>query len=321
MDKRGKTIQDLIESAERSEEEGAIGDALGFWRDVLDRERDPVFLCRFGRVAMRENRLEEAREAFQEAADSNPELPYANECLGLWHRDQGNLEESIDYFDRSLSLKETAPTYTLRGAVQLQLGRVTSARESFTKATNTDPGYEEAYYNLGVTLALEEPAKALTLLRKAVELDPEFAIAHCELGWVLRRLNRYPEAEFHLRRSVELDDSDGLAHVYLGSLLWAKRDFTAAEEAFRRAIEVWPDDSLPHWCLAHFYEHRGRPGEADFFYETALQLDPDSPVANLRFGVFLKELGENARAKIHLERAVNSEVTYEDARTALAELE
>jgi tetratricopeptide (TPR) repeat protein len=321
MDQGDKTIQELIASAERAEDEGAMIDALRYWRDVLDQDRDPVFLCRFGRVAVKGKQPEDARQAFLEALRLDPDLPYANECLAIWHRDHGNLEEAINYLNRSLAVKETAPTYTLRGAVQLQLGRVAAARESFSKAVNVDPRFEEAYYNLGMTFALEKPMEAVALLRKAVELDPEFAMAHCELGWVLRQLNRYAEAELHLRRSAELDDSDGLAHVYLGNLLWTKREFAAAEQEFRKAIEVWPDDSLPHWCLAHFHEHQGRPREAEFLYEIALQLDPDSPVANLRFGVFLKELGENAKAKVHFERALNSDPTYEDARTALAEIE
>lgn len=321
MDQSAKAIQELIDSAERSEEEGAISDALGYWRAVLDRDRDAVFLCRFGRVAMEADRLEEARQDFLEAAALDPGPSHAYDYLGIWHDQQGDLEESVRYFDRSLSIKQTASTYTLLGAAQLKLGRVAAARESFTKAINIDPRFDEAYYNLGVTFALEDPGKAITLLRKAVELDPEYAIAHCELGWVLRRLERYREAELHLRRSVELDDSDGLAHVYLGNLFRTKRDFSGAEHAFRKAIEVWPTDSLPHWCLAHFYEWQGRPQEADFFYETALHLDPDNPVANLRFGVFLKELGENAKAKVHLERALSLDPTYEDARSALAELD
>jgi hypothetical protein len=76
---------------------------------------------------------------------------------------------------------------------------------------------------------------------------------------------------------------------------------------------VYPDPPRSHRLF--------RPSEADFFYETALQLDPVSPVANLRFGVFLKALGENAKARVHLECALNLDATYEDARTALAQLE
>jgi tetratricopeptide (TPR) repeat protein len=57
------------------------------------------------------------------------------------------------------------------------------------------------------------------LFREAVEIDPEYAIAHRELGWALRRLDQYPEAERHIRRAIELDDLDEWVHIYLGNLL------------------------------------------------------------------------------------------------------
>jgi tetratricopeptide (TPR) repeat protein len=288
---------------------------------VLERERTPVFLCRFGRLAMKTGKTEEARQAFLEATDVDPGLAYACDCLGLWYLDQDDPEESLNYFNKSLEIEETATIYTLLGAAQLRLGRVVAARASFTKAIKINPCYEEAYYNLGQTYTLEDPKKSVALFRKAIELDPEYAMAHCELGWTLRKLDCYPEAEFHLKRSLELDDSDGLANVYLGNLLWVKQEINLAEQSFMKAIEVWPDNSLPHWCLAIFYEYQGRQQEADFFYEAALQLNPNDLEANFRFGLFLKQLGEKAKAKTHLERALSSDPMNEAIRTALAELE
>ncbi len=321
MVKTGKTVQELVALAEESESNGGIVEALGYWRDVLDQDRDPILLCRFGRLATKAGWDEVAREAFSEALRLDPKLAYANQCMALWYDDHGEPEKAIYYFDRSLDEGESAPTYTLMGAVQLQIGRVEEARESFSKALSVDPRYEEAYYNLGGTLVHENPTEAIELLSKAVELDPQFALAHCELGWVLRRLERYPEAELHLRQAVELDDSDGLAHVYLGNLLWTLSDLDAAEKEFKKAVEVSPNESLPHWCLAHFYENQGRPREAEFYYEAAFGLDPDNPVANLRFGVFLKALGDYAKARVHLERAMTSDKTCKDAHTVLDEIE
>jgi tetratricopeptide (TPR) repeat protein len=298
-----KTTQELIDSAERLEEQGAKVEALSTWEAVLERERDPVFLCQFGLLAMEVGNVKEARDAFLEAAVLDPHLPFAHEYLGIWHENQRELEESLKHFDKSLEIEETPRTYTLRGAVQLQLCLVAEARESFTAALNIDPRYEEAYYNLGITYTHEDLPRAISLLRKAVELDPEYAMAHSELGWALRRLNKNEEAEHHLRRAIELDESDAWAHIYLGNLLWEKRDLSSAEELFKRAIDLWPNSSIPYWCLAIFYEYQDRGDEAEEFYQKALAIDPNDPEANKRFGVYLKDIGEKAKAKKYLERA------------------
>jgi hypothetical protein len=50
-------------------------------------------------------------------------------------------------------------------------------------------------------------------------------------------------------------------------------------------------------------------------------LEPDDEVANLRFGLFLKDIGENAKAKVHLERVLSLEPDNEQARLALDEIE
>ena len=320
METTDRSTQELIESAERFEENGAIAEALDTWEAVLKRERDPVFLCHFGRLAMEAGKREEAREAFLEAAMLNPRLAFAHEYLGIWYEEEGDLEESLKHLETSLRIKKTAATYTLRGAVQLRLGKVLEARESFNQALSIDPHYEEAYCNLGITYTSEEPTRAITYFRKALELDPQFAKAHSELGQTLRRLNKNAEAEYHLQRAIELDETDAWAHIYLGNLLWARRDISSAEGYFKKAIDLWPHLSAPYWSLAMFYEYEGRNQEAEELYQRALTIDPNDPEANKKFGVYLKDLGETAKAREYLERALTLRPEDQSISEILAKL-
>lgn len=321
MDKSGeKAVQSLIERAERLEEQGSFNDALEYWRTILEHEKDAVFLCRFGRVAMKANKFGEAHQAFLEAISLNPEFPNAYDYLGMWHAEQGNPEVAVKYFERSISIKGTAATYTLLGAVQLRLWRIEEARVSFTQALEIDPGYEEAYYNLGITLPRDQPKEAIILFRRALELDPKFAAAHSELGQALRRLNENAAAEYHLRRAIELDETDGWAYLYLGNLLWTKCDLASAEESFKKVIKLWPNNSIPYWCLAMFYEYQDQSEDAEKLYHQALSIDPDDPEANKRFGVYLKDIGQAERAKAYLERALILDPEDITLRTLLASL-
>jgi Flp pilus assembly protein TadD len=316
-----KTTEELIDDAERLEEQGEVVEALGLWQTVIERERDPVFLCQFGLLAMELGMMNEARDAFLEAASLDTQLAPAHDYLGMWYETQGDLNESVREFDLSLRIEESAATYTLRGTVQLQLSRLAEARDSFNAALNVDSHYEEAYYNLGISYSLEDESKASTFLRKAVELDPENAKAHSELGWVLLRLREDPEAEYHLRRAIELDETDAWAHIYLGNLLWSKHDLASAEELFKKAIDLWPNSSIPCWCLGIFYEYENRGEEALRFYQEAVSIDPEDALASKRLGMYLKDIGETAKARTYLERALALDPDDETIVEVLAALQ
>lgn len=320
MKEDNRTVNEMIDEAERLEAAGFITKALECWRIVVNRDSDPLLLCRYGSLAMEAEEGEEAKQAFlcAIALDSKLALPY--ELLGSLYHDQGDIEKALDYFNKSLEIEEKARTFTFLGTVQLQLGLVKEAKESFRKALNLDSDYEEACYNLGVILRYEQPNESIALLQKAVKIDPEYAVAHSELGWSLRQTNQYAEAEYHLRMAIELDDSDGWAYVYLGNLMWVTDDLAAAEQAFKTSVEIWTDSSLPVWCLAHFYEHQGHRQDAEELYERALHIDPNDPQANKRFGIYLKDIGEYKRAKSYLERASSYDREDEQVKALLAAL-
>lgn len=314
------TTDELIDEADRLEDAGFVSEALEYWRSIVKRESDSTLLCRYGRLAMKSKEWVEAKEALLSAVALEPALSAPYNYLGLLYRDQDDLETSLYYFNKSLEVEENERTFTFLGSIQQQLGLIEEAQESFRQALHLNSNYEEAYYNLAVILSCEQPAEAISLLQKAVEIDPEYAIAHRELGWLLRGIDQYPEAEYHLRRAIELDSSNGWAYLYLGNLLWATGDLAAAEQAFKKAIEIWPDGSPSYWGLALFYHHRERTQEAENLYKKALQIDPDDPEANLRFGIYLKDIGKYKKARVYLERALNLDPDNERATTILSEL-
>lgn len=299
------TIDELTVRAEQMEEVGMFDEAFELWSVAVKRSPDPILLCQFGNSAMELGKWIEAEQAFLSALELAPEIPNAYNYLGLLFLEQGKPDRAQDFFKNSLSIDETARTFTLLGVTQLDLGRTREAMESFRNALTIDTNYQEAYYNLAVTLRYENPTDAISLFQKALELDSEYAIAHRELGWTLRIIDKYPEAAYHLRRAIELIGSDGWAYIYLGNLMWAIGDLISAEQAFENAIATWPDISLPYWCLAHFFEHQERTQEAEILYKKALQLDPDDIEGNLRFGVYLKDIGEYTKAKVYLGHALS----------------
>jgi eukaryotic-like serine/threonine-protein kinase len=130
--------------------------------------------------------------------------------------------------------------------------------------------------------------QAIERLERAVELDPEFAIAYSELADCYALLNWYvepPPAEAWQRakesamRAVEADPSLAEAHASLGFVkLHYDRDWTEAERELRKAIELRPGNQVAHRWYAYSLSAMGRHDEAYAEIERARQISPQSPV-------------------------------------------
>jgi tetratricopeptide (TPR) repeat protein len=159
----------------------------------------------------------------------------------------------------------------------------------------------------------------IVLCRLALKRDPDFQLAHRELGWAFCGQDEIEKAEYHIQRAIELDPADGWARIYLGNVLWRRFEYEAAEAAFQTAISLWPDSSVPYWCLAMFYDYENRPRLAARFYRWALEIDPNDTVALYRYGHFLRSQHRSIKAKRIFQRLLSIEPANEHAIAGLYE--
>jgi serine/threonine protein kinase/tetratricopeptide (TPR) repeat protein len=162
-------------------------------------------------------------------------------------------------------------------------------------APDTQPGgSEEArqLYTAGRYYATRRTAEgmrqAIERLTRAVELDPEFALAHAELADCYSLLNWYveppPEEAWQLAkqsamRAVAADPEMAEAHASLGFVkLHYDRDWEAAEGELRKAIMLKPGIQVAHRWYAFSLSAMGRHEEAFAEIERAREISPQSPV-------------------------------------------
>src|SRR5207245_5764574 len=140
--------------------------------------------------------------------------------------------------------------------------------------------------------------------RRAVELKPNQAAAHGNLGFVLFHLGRWDDALSSLKRSVELDPTNpiGLAEG-IGPISAALGDRVSAEAAWRKALELQPESpSVPRFRIAVFFYY-GRPGEALSAARGAPQASTD-PALTQQIALAEVVAGDLQRGRELLERAL-----------------
>jgi TolB-like protein/Tfp pilus assembly protein PilF/tRNA A-37 threonylcarbamoyl transferase component Bud32 len=168
-------------------------------------------------------------------------------------------------------------TQILIPAPDTQSGENEEARQLYTAGR---------YYSTRRTA--EGLRQAIERLERAVELDPEFAIAHAELADCYALLNWYVEpppptawerAKQYALRAVETDPELAEAHASLGFIkLHYDRDWIDAERELRKAIQLRPSNQVAHRWYAYSLSAMGRHDEAYAEIERARQISPQSAV-------------------------------------------
>jgi tetratricopeptide (TPR) repeat protein len=124
-------------------------------------------------------------------------------------------------------------------------------------------------------------AAAMEAYRSCVELEPNFADAHCNLGAVLYNSGRSAEARRCFERCLELDDRHVEAHFNLANLLEESGRDELALEHYLQAFAADPLYPDLHINLALLYEKLQRRKEARRHWRRYLQLDPDGAWASV----------------------------------------
>lgn len=121
--------------------------------------------------------------------------------------------------------------------------------------------------------------------RRALELMPNFAEAHNNLGVVLRNARRLTEAEAAFRRAINLHGDNVAARYNLGVVLTETNRLVEAEAAYRSVLNLQPDHIEGHNNLGVVLMDSTRLGEAEAEFRRALELRPDFAEARKNLGI------------------------------------
>jgi tetratricopeptide (TPR) repeat protein len=170
--------------------------------------------------------------------------------------------------------------------------------------------------------------KAIPLFQQAIDLEPNYALAHAGLADCYAMLGEYqlieareafPKAKAAAQRALQLDERLAEAHIMLGHVLnvydW---DFNAAEREFQRGLELKPDYPTAHQWYSHYLMSRQRYDEALTEIRRARALDPLSPIIATTEGSVLYHARRYDEAIASLRKTLEWEPGYPAALTYLA---
>ncbi|HLY92959.1 MAG TPA: tetratricopeptide repeat protein, partial [Candidatus Angelobacter sp.] len=151
-------------------------------------------------------------------------------------------EEAITQAEK-LSTRPEEKQYIkfLEGSIYERQKKYDQAEQAFRQVLQQDPNNSMTLNYLGYMLAdrnthLEE---ALTLVKKALDFDPQNYNYIDSLGWVYFKLGNYDQAEENLRRAADKAPNDATIQDHLGELYARTNRFKLAASHWERALDEW----------------------------------------------------------------------------------
>jgi tetratricopeptide (TPR) repeat protein/predicted Ser/Thr protein kinase len=201
---------------------------------------------------------------------------------------------------------------TMASGLRRKLGESLSTVQKFDTPLEqaTTPSLEALQsFSLGWRTVVEkgDDAAALPFLHRAIQLDPNFALAYLLLGLSYSNLSENNLAAENLRRSFELRERvSGQEKLFIEAEYYGI--VTSDLERSRQAFEVWaqtyPRDWEPRSELGGIYSELGQYDKSLAKFQEALQRNPDSALVY-----------RNAvNAYIRLNRLEDARATAEEAK-------
>ena len=181
------------------------------------------------------------------------------------------------------SVEDSAVSAVMR---MLDLELKPEVEKTLALGRTANPEAQDAYVNalgaLHSSLGPSDPETAITMLRRAVTLDPRFALAQAALGeayLALYRRSKDPvaveQAVAACKEAARLNASLSQVQVTLGMISMATGKYEEAVTALKGALELDPSDAQALVELGRAYARLQKAPEAEGAFKKAVALRPD----------------------------------------------
>ena len=259
-----------------------ISDAASLWTGTFDETLADIFavqdsiseqVTRAHALRLSSGQLQQLTKRYTDSGEAYQ--LYLKGRYFWYRRTEEATRKSIDYFEQAVAVD---PNYALaysgladaywilhflsdaEPAQQLP----SLAKAAALKAIALDDTLAEAHTSLGeINQTFElDFAAAEREYKRAIELNPNYAVAHQRYGFFLNLMGRINEARAEFGRALEIDPVSPVMNAEAGRPFYRSRDYGRAAEQFQKAIELDPNYPRAHILLARCYTQMGRYDEA-----------------------------------------------------------
>lgn len=220
--------------------------ALVAFKLALEKDCDnPFYNNSLAYAFVQAELYDEAIEYYQKAIKLNPDKQWTSivcQALGsIYYQIKGNSEAAIASFQAGIILDpENSEIYLSLGDAYMAENDLDNAIRSYCDSINVNSSDYRAYAKTGIALwekdYLEE---AIVAYHRAIELNPEYDIAHNNLGVIyLDGIGVPEEALLYFKTAIELNPNYTLAYFNAGRAAQAINENNEAASYYQMALDL-----------------------------------------------------------------------------------
>ncbi|HUE83702.1 MAG TPA: tetratricopeptide repeat protein [Pyrinomonadaceae bacterium] len=257
-------------------------------------------------------RFSEAEQAYQEVLKISARDARAAYGLGNVYTDQHRWEDAERAYRDAVQWEPQAVDALVALSVVLvqprsggaNARRLVEAETFARRAVQIQPGNAVAWDRLGVAMQSRGLINKDTehAYRRAVDLDPEFAVAYAHLANVVGRLGRRDEAAQLNERAIKLA-KDPPALNLIAESLQAEQQWQNSEPVLKQALLFDPRNPTSLFLMGRMLVVMKRYAEAENYLKTAIEVNPRA----------FESYNVLGSAYLALERYADAEKIYEKA--------
>lgn len=279
-----------------------------------------------GNAARNRRQYDVAEKAYREASALLPSDSRAIYGVGNVFSDQQRWEEAEAAYRMALKTEPDDPMASLalsyvltQPVVGTNIGeRYEEAEKLAAKAIKANSRSALAYDQLGVAMELRGIIDETTEenYRKAITLDPSFALAYAHLGRLLRKQGRTAESSDAYREAIRLAASPP-AMILVAEVMQSQQRYQDSEQLLREALRRDPKNPTGLYLLGRALTTRKSYEEAEEVLKKSVSVSPQSFVSYALLGSLYLQSGDFSSAEQTLIRAQTVVSENEKRRLAL----
>lgn len=263
--------------------EGEADRSLFYLDKAITKNPDSTYLITGKAYQLaRQNKLEEAEKLALQAYHQNPENAELNLLLAKIYSTQKDSGRSIVHYQKVIAL---------------------------------DPKNEEAATMLAREyMGLDETKKAVQVLKKLIEENPEALSAYFYLGSIYATVEKdYPKAIAAYQKLLDQDPDNPKILQIISEIHLAQKDYRKALDVLSKLMEINPDDTAIQARMALLYYELKDIDRAIAEFEGILETNPESDRVLYYLGLLYQEKKDDEKALARFSAIKPESTFYVDA--------
>ena len=219
-------------------------EACEYFKKAYEIEAQDNYLVALALSEVKSNQIEEAIKHYKTLVTHYPSKPNFQYNLACCYDAIGDYASAITILAQLVLVNPKSVSMLRKlASIYIKINQFANAKVLYEKILIQGNVTPEIYYEFAhLCVKTNDMDKAEKILKKVIDLNPEFAMAHKDLGvlYLSKRLFDYAEDEFNKALKIAPNNFDILFEY--ANYLHSTTDFAKADEYYEKALQINSED-------------------------------------------------------------------------------